>query len=78
MDYFPPEELGDTEQPEIQFATIQYLAGLLLRLWEEAFQLFINYLHKIPTSPLKHLDAFFARKKYQKDKGDLSRGHIII
>ena len=49
-----------------------------MRVWKEAFQMFVNYLRKIPTIPFKHLDAVFARNEYQKDKGSLSHAHKFI
>ena len=78
MENFFQEELNDTEQIEIQVAIIQYLTGLLLHVREEYFQLFINYLQKIPTITFKNLDAIFAREEYRKDKGNLSHVHMMI
>ena len=59
-------------------AIIQSSTGLLLRLQEEDFQPFINYLRKIPTITFKHLYAIFAREEYHKDKGNLSHVHMMV
>ena len=50
------------EQKEIEHAILESSAGLLLRIWEEVFLLFIDYLRKSSSSPFKKLNAIFARK----------------
>ena len=49
-----------------------------MRKWEEDFQLFINYLHRIPTISFKNVDTIFARKEHQKNKGNVSHGQMMI
>ena len=66
------------EQKEIEDAMVQSSAGLLLRIWEEVFLLVLEYLRKTETSPFKKMTAIFARKEYQKDKGNLSHSHLMI
>ena len=46
--------------------------GLLLRVWEEVFLLFLEYIHNSKKSPFKKMTAIFLRKEYQKNSGDLS------
>lgn len=78
-DHFPNfYVLHPDEQEEIENAIIQASTGLLLRIWEEVFLLFIKYLRKSESSPFKKLLAIFARREYQSDKGNLSHSHIII
>ena len=71
------EYLNLTEKKEIDDALLQASAGLLLRVWEEVSQLFIDYLLKSKSSPYKEIDAIFARKEYQKEKGNLSHTHLM-
>ena len=66
------------EQKEIEHAVLESSAGLLLRIWEEVFLLFIDYLRKSPSSPFKKLNAIFARKEYQSNRGNLSHSHMMI
>ena len=71
-------ELDLDEQDEIEFAFLESSAGVLLRVWEEVFLLFIDYIRKSPTSPLNKFNAIFARKEYQKDRGNLSHSHMMV
>lgn len=54
------------------------MAGLLLRAWEEVFLLFLNYLQRSSSSPFINLVSIFAKKEYQRDKGNLSHFHMMI
>ena len=40
--------------------------------------LVLEYIRKSETSPFKKMTAIFARKEYQKDKGNLSHSHLMI
>ena len=53
-------------------------SGVLLRVWEDTFLLFIDYFRKSSSSPFGNLNAIFARKKYQTSKGNLSHAHVMI
>ena len=44
---------------------------------EEVFSLFLDYLRESPTSLFKKLLSLYARKEYQKDRGNLSHIHLI-
>ena len=57
---------------------IESSAGILMRVWEETFLLFIDYLRKSPSSPFKRFNAIFVRKEYQTSKGNLSHAHLMI
>ena len=46
--------------------------------WEQVFLLVLEYLRKSETSPFKKMSAIFARKEYQKDKGNLSHSHLMV
>lgn len=77
--HYPSFELLDSEEKkEIYKAILHSSAALLLRIWEEVFLLFINYLRKSKSSPFKKLNAIFARKEYQKLRGNLSHCHLMI
>ena len=77
--YYPGfHELEYDDQKEIEYAVIESSACILLRVWEETFLLFIDYLRKSPSSPFKSLNAIFARKEYQTSKGNLSHAHMMI
>ena len=41
---------------------IESSANILLRVWEDTSLLFIDYPRKIPSSPLKKLNAIFPLK----------------
>ena len=69
--------LSLNEQKEIEEALLSSAGGLFLRIWEETFLLFIEYLRKSPSSPFKRLNAIFARKEYQSKQGNLSHSHLI-
>ena len=69
---------SDEEREEINNAFIQSSAGPLLRIWEEVYQLIIDYLRKSKSSPFKHLHALFGRKEYQTKRGNISHLHMMI
>ena len=52
-------ELEEDEKEEIQEAIINASAGLILRVWEEATELFLDYLQKSPSSPFNKVLTFF-------------------
>ena len=70
--------LDPHEQKEIENALLEAAAGPMLRIWEEVFLLFLEYLRKSPSSPFKKLNAIFARKEYQSKNGNLSHAHMMI
>ena len=69
--------LSHHEQTEIEHALLQSAASPMLRIWEEFFFLFIEYLQKSPSSPFKKLHAIFARKEYQSKQDNLSHSHMM-
>ena len=71
-------DLEPDEKKEIEEAMVESSAGMLLRVWEETFLLFIEYLCKSTTSPFRKVNAIFARKEYQSSKGNLSHAHMMI
>ena len=78
-DYYPGfYDLENDEMKEIEYAFLESSASLLIRVWEEVFLLFIDYLRKSQTSPFKKLIALFARKEYQLKRGNLSHSHMMI
>jgi hypothetical protein len=70
--------LTENEKEEIHTALIQASGCLLLRIWEEISKLFLEYLKKSKSSPYKNVFAIFARKEYQKDRGNLSHTHLML
>ena len=77
--YFPDfANLTDREQSEINTALIQAAGPLFLRIWEEVSKLFLDYLKYSKSSPYKDAFAIFARKEYQKDKGNVSHTHLML
>ena len=66
------------EQKEINNALLQSSAGLLLRIWEEVYQLIIDYLRKSDSIPFKKLHALFGGKEYQTNRGNISHLHMMI
>ena len=76
---FPSFEMLELdEKKEIKNAVVQASATLLLHIWEEVFLLFINYLRISKSSPFKNVNDIFARKEYQKLRGNLSHCHLMI
>ena len=71
-------ELDVNERKEVDNAIIQSSSSLLLRIWQEVCQLFINYLHKSPSSPFQSVRSIFARNEYQATAGNLSHIHLIL
>ena len=67
-----------TEQEEITNAMHESSAVPLLRNWNEVTKLFINYIHKSPTSPFCNVGSIFARCEYQKEVGNLHHVHLIL
>ena len=51
---------------------------LLLRIWEEIFPLFVDYLKNSPSSPFKRFLALFTRKEYQSKRGNLDHDHMML
>ena len=51
---------------------------MFLRIWEEVSKLFLDYLKKSKSSPYKNVFAIFARKEYQKDRGNVSHTHLML
>ena len=70
--------LNPLEQEEIERSLLEAASGPMLRIWEEVFLLFLEYLRKSPSSPFKRLNALFARKEYQSKQGNLSHAHMMI
>ena len=54
-------DLDVNERKEVDNAIIQSSSSLLLRIWQEVCQLFINYLHKSSSSPFQSFRSIFAR-----------------
>ena len=78
-DHFPEFSfLTDSERNEIHTALIQAAGPLFLRIWEEVSLLFLDYLENSKSSPYKNVFAIFARKEYQKDKGNVSHIHLML
>ena len=71
-------KLKMSEKNEMNIALQQASGGLFLRIWEEVSKLFLDYLKKSKSSPYKNVFAIFARKEYQKDKGNLSHTHLML
>ena len=77
--YFPGfNELLDYERKELHTALIQAAGPLFLRIWEEVSKLFLDYMKNSKSSPYKNVMAIFARKEYQKDKGNVSHTHLML
>ena len=70
-------DLESDQQQEISHAVLESSAGTMLRVWEEVFLLFIDYLRKSKSSPFKRFKSIFARKEYQAMVGNLSHSHLI-
>ena len=49
----------------IEHFLFESAAGPLIRVWEEILLLFIDYLRKIPSIPIKKLNDIFEINKYQ-------------
>ena len=65
-DYYPNHsKLEATQKEEIRRSLLQSSVGLMMRVWEEVFLLFIDYLKKSKSSPFKRFRSIFARKEYQ-------------
>ena len=78
-DHYPGfKELTIVEQAEIERAVLQSSCGLMMRVWEEVFLLFIDYIKKSKSSPLKKFRSIFARKEFQPEVPNLSHSHMII
>lgn len=71
-------ELDLKEQEEITQSVIQASSSILLRVWQEVCQLFLDYLRKSPTSPYKRVLSIFARNEYQAKAGNLSHIHLML
>ena len=71
-------DLDHDEQDEIECAFLESAAGLLLRVWDETFELFIDYLMKSESSPFRKLDVLFLRKEFQKLRGNVWHGHMMV
>lgn len=70
-------ELEKDEQNEIEDALKASAASIFLRVWEETYLLFVEYLQKSKSSPFKDQKSIFSRKEYQKDRGNLSHAHVM-
>ena len=70
--------LNEFDQREIDKAVIQASSGLILRIWEEVSQLFLQYLTESEHSPWKKVAAMFARREYQSESGNVAHSHIIL
>ena len=70
--------LDATSQGEIKKCIKQASSTLLLRNWQEVSKLFVDYLHKSPSSPFRRVGGIFVRYEYQKDVGNLSHIHLIL
>ena len=70
-------KLEPSQQEEIRRAVLQSSVGLMMRVWEEVFLLFIDYLKKSKSSPFKRFRSIFARKEYQPKIPNLSHSHLI-
>jgi predicted GIY-YIG superfamily endonuclease len=66
------------QRKEIDQALVDSSGTLLLRIWEEIFPLFIDYLKYSPSSPFKRFLAVFARKEYQSNRGNLDHDHMML
>ena len=51
---------------------------LLLRIWEEIFPPFVDYLENSPSGPFKRFFALFVRKEYQSKRGNLDHDHMML
>ena len=54
-------ELNLTDQNEYIDAINQASSGLLLRIWQEVSQRFVNFIKNSPSSPFKKLRSIFSR-----------------
>jgi predicted GIY-YIG superfamily endonuclease len=72
------QDLDMKEKEEVTLATVQASSGLLLRIWQEVCQLFLDYLRKSPSSPYKEVLSIFARNEYQAKAGNLSHIHLML
>ena len=54
--------LSKHEQEEIKQSFLASSSGTMMRIWEEVFLTFLDYLQKSDSSPFKRLRAMFARK----------------
>ena len=72
------DDLNNQERDELATALKQASGCLFVRIWEEVSKLFLDYLKKSKSSPYKNVFAIFARKEYQKDKGNLSHTHLML
>ena len=70
--------LTNFERNELNTALQQASGCLFVRIWEEVSKLFLDYLKYSKSSPYKNVFAIFARKEYQKDKGNLSYTHLML
>jgi hypothetical protein len=79
QDVYPGYKLmNHLDQKEIDSAINQTASGLMLRIWEEVSELFLNFITKSPHSPFKNVDATFARRECQSNSGNLGDAHIIL
>lgn len=72
------EDLDLNEKEEFASSVEQSASGLLLRVWEEVSELFLNYLLESPSSPYRSVSSIFARKEYQALAGNLSHIHLML
>ena len=78
-DTYPKYKLmSEFDQTEIDNSINQAASGLMLRIWEEVSQLFLEFITKSPHSPFKRVHATFSRREYQSFSGNLSHAHIIL
>jgi hypothetical protein len=72
------EDLDLTNQEEIENGINQASSGLLLRVWQEVTQLFLQFIKDSPSSPFINVKSMFTRKEYQKLVGNLHHLHLIM
>ena len=72
------EEHDEFEKKEIDQALSQASSTLLLRIWQEVCELFLNYLKESPSSPYKNVLTIFARFEYQKCKSSQSDNIVTL
>ena len=71
-------ELNLTDQNEYIDAINQASSGLLLRIWQEVSQRFVNFIKNSPSSPFKKVRSIFSRQEYQKLVGNLHHIHLVM
>lgn len=55
-------DLDYNKREEIVYSMTQAAGVLILRTWEEASKLFLEYIIKSPYSPYRNMLSIFARK----------------